>query len=129
VAFPAWLAVAIGGGTGAVLRWALSGALAGRSPVEGFPLGTWVVNLVGCFAIGVATVVAERTGWNPTVRLASITGILGGFTTFSAFGAETMGLMSGGRSALAAAYALASVVGGLGAVGAGRMLAEGFPAR
>jgi len=126
---PDALLVACGGGAGAVARWTLGTAIGGRSEVGGFPVGTWVVNVAGCLAIGVAQACAERFGWHPGWRLAATTGFLGGFTTFSAFGAETVGLWESGRAGVACGYVAASIVCGIAAVAVGRYLAGSFGAR
>jgi CrcB protein len=115
--------VAAGGAIGAVARYGLSGWLAKH--VTSFPLGTLVVNALGCLAIGILMTLSEERGNVSThARLFIAVGLLGAFTTFSTFGYETFGLLRRGETA----YALASVAGnvllGLGAVVAGRALAR-----
>ena len=102
--------VASGGAIGSVLRYGVSLLLAS-------PWGTLAVNVVGCFAIGVAS---ELVG--PT-RLLLVTGILGGFTTFSAFGNETFAFLRAGDTRGAALNVVANVLLGLLAVALGRWLA------
>jgi CrcB protein len=118
-----WLAVAIGGALGSVMRFGLStwvASFAGRA----FPYGTLAVNILGCLAMGMLMVwLAER---DATLRLGLTVGLLGGFTTFSAFSAETLTLMSQGAWDRALAYVLASVVLCLGAAWAGASLARQF---
>lgn len=112
------LAVFIGGGLGAVLRW-----LVGRWTLAwfgtGFPVGTIAVNIVGSFMIGMA--IGGLTGVGPTARLFFVTGFLGGFTTFSAFSLDALTLWERGQHGLAAAYVLASVLFSLAAVFAGML--------
>ena len=82
-----------GSGCGAVLRWQASRVLAVLTP--GFPLGTTVVNLVGCFLIGCASAWLAPRGHVPSHwRLLLTTGFLGGFTTFSTFSLETVQLLA-----------------------------------
>ena len=111
-----WGWVFLFGGLGALARVGVATAL----PARGLPWGTLTVNVVGCLLIGVAFHWFEARGellspW----RLALIGGFLGGFTTFSAFGIETFELIRSGQLAVAAAYAAASLVLGLLAVGTG----------
>lgn len=84
------LAVALGGGLGALLRfWVASAVQAGRG-TDAFPWGTLVVNVIGCFAMGVVVALVERRVVTaPEVRAFLAVGVLGGFTTFSAFAQET----------------------------------------
>lgn len=98
-----WFAVALGGACGSLARYALSAAL--RSAVHGFPWGTLAVNTIGSFAMGAITAWAlTRPGALPdTVRLGLTTGLLGGFTTYSAFSIETLLLWRDGQGLLALA--------------------------
>jgi CrcB protein len=122
----AW--VAVGGALGAVARYAVSGAVTRAVPGGGFPWGTFVVNVSGCLLIGVAVALVERlSSYGLPVRLFLVTGILGGFTTFSAFGVETLFLLKRGQTAIALAYAFGSLAAGVAAVALG--LALGAPAR
>lgn len=100
--------IAIGGGSGSVLRYLLSRAV--HSTADGFPTATLVTNLLGALLLG-ALVVAVTEVWRPhrLVRPALGTGLLGGFTTFSTFAEETRAASPG----IAVAYLLATVVGGL----------------
>ncbi|WP_333712110.1 fluoride efflux transporter FluC [Yoonia sp.] len=111
------ISAALGGALGAVLRYLVGLAVA-------FPLGTLVINVAGSFLIGVVWVAFAARGlqaWLPFV----MTGILGGFTTFSAFSLDTLRLLEGGRLAAAGGYVLASVVLSILACGAGLWLAKG----
>lgn len=105
-----YLAIALGGALGSVLRYAVQSAL--RPVSGGFPWGTLTVNLVGSFLIGLCAALAERQGGS-WIRPWLMVGVLGGFTTFSAFSLENVHLLRGGQLALTFAYLLASVAGGL----------------
>jgi CrcB protein len=88
-----------------------------------FPYGTLAVNLIGCFLIGFLSQLAESRGvFTAESRTFVFIGILGGFTTFSAFGNETMNLWREGESLLAMANVAAHLLLGLGAVWASRAL-------
>jgi len=105
--------IAVGGGLGALARFGLSGLVQGRG--ASFPLGTLAVNAVGCFLIGA---VFDRL--SAEARAFAVVGVLGGFTTFSAFGHETVELLRGGQLGLALANAGLNVGLGIGAVLLGR---------
>ena len=118
------LLVAAGGAVGAAARYSLSGAIA-RAAGNGWPWGTFVVNLSGSLLIGVlAGWFALRGEQAEPWRLLLGVGVLGGFTTFSAFSLETVQLIERKAYAPAAAYALGSVVVGVIAVFAGLWLAR-----
>ena len=105
--------VACGGALGAVARWALSGWILHRTDST-FPLGTLTVNLVGCLLAGLLAGVVIRTANVPMdLQVFLMTGILGGFTTFSAFGVDTVYLLRRYEFAAALGYVLLSVVGGI----------------
>ena len=111
-----WLLLFAAGGAGAILRYALALWVDGRAG-PGFPWGTFTVNVTGCFAIGVlATLADEHAAIAPTTRLFLVTGLLGGFTTFSTFGMETWQLIEDGSAWLALANAGGSVIAALVAV-------------
>ncbi len=118
-----WIAVALGGAAGSAARYG-AGLLAARLLGAAFPWGTLLVNLAGCLAIGVGTGCAEPRGVPDAARLFLFAGVLGGFTTFSAFGLETMRLFGEGQSARAAANVAANLTGGLAAVWAGMSLGK-----
>ena len=110
------LVVGAGGALGAVARYKLSGLILHRTLDWNFPLATFVVNVLGCAVAGLLSGLVERHDmFGPHVRLLLFTGILGGFTTFSAFGLETLFLLRRSQPATAAAYVVLSVVIGLGA--------------
>ena len=114
------LLVGAGSFLGGIARWTLSG-LVHRWAGAGFPWGTLAVNVAGCFAIGaVLHLVEDRSLLGPDARLFLVVGILGGFTTFSAFGWETFELLRSGQLGLAMLNAGGSVAGGLAAVWLGR---------
>jgi len=117
-----WLLLFAGGGAGATLRYALALWVDGRAG-PGFPWGTFAVNVSGCFAIGVfATLADEHALISPTTRLLLVTGLLGGFTTFSTFSMETWQLIEDGAGWLALANAGGSLAAGLAAVVLGAVL-------
>jgi CrcB protein len=104
-----WLIFA-GGGLGAVLRYWVQGLVYDRMG-SAFPYGTVLVNIAGCFVIGLLMVsMEERFLASPALRLFLTVGILGGFTTFSSFSFETMALFRDGESALALANVGLSVL-------------------
>lgn len=116
--------VGLGGFAGAVLRYLVSGWVQSAAHSTTFPWGTLFVNAAGCFVIGALSYLADMRGMlNPDVRLFLIVGLLGGFTTFSTFGNETMNLIRDGEHFLAGANACASVLICLASVWAGRALA------
>ena len=119
-----FLWIAVGGATGALLRYAVGGW--GQSLTRGeFPLGTLVVNVLGCFAIGVcAAVLVGPVLVREEFRFAVMIGLLGAFTTFSTFGLETYALASDGQRLLALLNVALSNVVGLVAVWIGFKLAQ-----
>jgi len=91
-----------------------------RGAASGFPFGTWLVNVSGCFLIGLWAGLATRYAWlNGDLRLLLVTGVLGGFTTFSAFGLESLQLLRRGEMTLAWLYVGGSVLLGLVMVATG----------
>ena len=111
------LIVALGGGLGSVLRYKFGGLVLHHTPSWEFPLSTFSVNILGCLVIGVLGALAEHHDlFSASSRLFLFTGILGGFTTFSAFGYETFFLLRRGLLNVASCYVLLSVVCGLAAV-------------
>ncbi len=107
--------VAAGGALGSLARWSLAELL----PAGGgaFPWATFTANVSGCLLLGALTVVLTDV-WPPTryARPFLAVGVLGGFTTFSAYVLETRALLAAGHGAVAAAYVAGSVVAGLAAV-------------
>jgi CrcB protein len=100
--------IALGGAAGSVLRY-LAGGTVQRMGGLGFPVGTLVVNVTGCLLIGALSQHFMNTQTHPYMRAALITGFCGGYTTFSAFSLETVGLVEGGAYGKAAAYIVLSV--------------------
>ncbi|MCJ7871657.1 fluoride efflux transporter CrcB [Phaeobacter sp. J2-8] len=116
--------VALGGALGASARY-LTGLAVVRLMGHGFPWGTFAVNVLGSFLMGVLVVVLSQyhaTRFAPLV----ITGFLGGFTTFSAFSLDTVALFERGQMTAAAFYVLASVGLAIAALFAGMMAAKGY---
>ena len=117
------LLVALGGAIGSVARYKLSGFVLHQTLDWRFPAGTFAVNVIGCLAAGVLAGLAEKHDMlSPDTRVLLFTGLLGGFTTFSAFGLETMHLLKRGDLGVAAANVLLSVAAGLVALWLGLAL-------
>jgi CrcB protein len=115
------LLIGVGGFIGSILRYLTSGYVQQASKSIDFPYGTLVVNLLGCFIIGFLAQLAEDRGvFTNQSRLFVFTGFLGGFTTFSSFGNETLNLMRDSQMFNALANVGANVVLGLFAVWLGR---------
>lgn len=109
--------VALGGAIGSVVRFKLSGWVLHHTVDWRFPAGTFAVNVIGCLTAGIlAGLVEKHDYFSPDTRMLLFTGFLGGFTTFSAFGLETMFLLKRGEVLIAAANVVLSVVAGLLAV-------------
>ena len=114
--------VGLGGALGAIARYLLGG-LAQRLLGSEFPWGTMAANISGCFLIGlIAGLLPE--GESTTSRLFLVVGILGGFTTFSAFGFETLNLLKDDSFGLAAANVGVQLAAGLIAVAGGHLLSR-----
>ncbi|WP_255553909.1 fluoride efflux transporter CrcB [Sphingomicrobium clamense] len=115
------LMVFLGGGLGALLRWGVGKwTLAWFG--SGFPIGTLAVNIVGGLVIGLAIGALEGVG--QPAKLFFITGLLGGFTTFSAFSLDALALWQRGETATAALYVVASVLLSLAACAGGYLLSR-----
>jgi CrcB protein len=116
------LLVGIGGFIGSVFRYLLSGFVQNLS--ISFPLGTLVVNSLGCFIIGLLSYLAEEHGvFTTETRLLIFVGFLGGFTTFSTFSNETMNLFRSGENFWAILNVCAHVILGITLVWIGRVTA------
>jgi fluoride exporter len=100
--------IALGGAVGSLLRYLIGGAVQ-RSSASGFPIGTLFVNVVGCLLVGVFVRFLLNMQTSPELRALLIVGFCGGFTTFSTFSYETVGLLQGGEYVRAATYMLGSV--------------------
>lgn len=117
------LAVGTGGFLGSVARYILSYSIQTRVE-HGFPFGTFTVNIIGCFLIGllIGLSLSKPGSMSDNSRLFLSTGFCGGFTTFSAFSAETFSLLDKGDTSLALVYMLSSVIAGLLATWAGILI-------
>lgn len=116
--------VGLGGGIGSVLRYLLT---IGSQQWLGtrFPIGTLIVNLVGCLLIGAISQVAEsREEFSESLRIFLVVGILGGFTTFSSFGNDTINAMRASGPTLAGTNVAIQVIGGIFLVWCGRFLIQ-----
>ncbi|MDY6949058.1 MAG: fluoride efflux transporter CrcB [Pseudomonadota bacterium] len=108
------LLVALGGALGSVTRFKLSGWVLHQAANWRFPAGTLAVNLIGCLIAGLlAGMAAKQDIFTADARLFLFTGLLGGFTTFSAFGLETLLLLKRGEAGVAITNVVISVVVGL----------------
>ncbi|WP_407495105.1 fluoride efflux transporter CrcB [Pseudooceanicola sp. MF1-13] len=116
--------VALGGAVGASARY-LTGLAAIRIMGPGFPWGTLVVNVIGSFLMGVLVVALAQFSANRFAPLL-MTGLLGGFTTFSAFSLDAVTLWERGDTSAAAAYVAVSVILSLAALLAGLFIARGL---
>lgn len=116
--------VALGGALGSVSRYLLGTWTQSLSKSIDFPYGTLTVNLIGCFVIGFLSQLAESRGaFTPESRALVFIGILGGFTTFSSFGNDTINLLRDGETFNALANIGANVIVGLLLVWLGRTVA------
>jgi CrcB protein len=114
------LLVAIGGAIGSVARYKVSGWVLNHTLDWKFPAGTLAVNVIGCLLAGLLAGLAERQAlFSAETRLLLFTGLLGGFTTFSAFGLETMVLLRRGDLWIAGSNIALSVAAGIAALGIG----------
>ena len=119
------LVVGLGGFVGSIARFKLGGFILHRSEAWNFPLSTFLVNLIGCFVIGALAGLVERHDlFSPAARTFLFAGLLGGFTTFSAFAYEGAFLLRRGMLSVASLYAMLSVIGGLMAVWLGLKLID-----
>ncbi len=126
------LNVALGGAMGSVLRYQVGRAVSGiAGPGNAFPWGTLAVNIAGSLAMGALVgwlargSIAEQSAEN--ARLLIGVGLLGGFTTFSAFSSELVTMLHRGQAGMAAGYAAASLAAGMAAVIVGLVAAQSVP--
>jgi fluoride exporter len=118
------LFVALGGALGSVSRYLFGTWVQTLSKSIDFPFGTLAVNLIGCFVIGLFSQLAETRGaFTPESRALLFIGVLGGFTTFSSFGNDTVNLLRDGEAFNALANIGTNVMAGLVLVWLGRMAA------
>jgi CrcB protein len=115
-----WTAIALGSAAGGLLRHAVTEGITGLVG-GGFPWGTLAVNVTGSLAIGACFALSASApgGWSPLARHAAMTGLLGGFTTFSTFSVQTLVLLQQGHWLAAAGNVSASVGVGVLACAAG----------
>jgi CrcB protein len=105
--------IALGGGIGALLRYKFGAWVLSYFHGWQFPLATFSVNILGCLLAGVLLGLHEKFALSESVRLFLMVGLLGGFTTFSAFGVESVQLLRRGEYLIASANVLLSVLCGL----------------
>jgi len=118
------LIIGIGGFIGSVLRYWVSGLAQGISRTISFPIGTFAVNIIGCFFIGLFAHLSDSRGlFTDTSRAFVFIGLLGGFTTFSAFSNETFNLLHDGEMTLATLNIVGQIVLCIGSVWLGRAVA------
>ncbi|MBL7852110.1 MAG: fluoride efflux transporter CrcB [Cyclobacteriaceae bacterium] len=108
------LIIGAGSFLGGIARYGLSQVIQARL-LSSFPYGTLTVNVIGCFFIGMVYALTDRGNLAEGWRLFLVTGILGGFTTFSAFSHETVAMLRDGQTVEALAYVAGSVIVGLAA--------------
>lgn len=113
------LLVGLGGAAGSIMRYLVSVFVA-KYALFAFPLGTFLINLIGCFCIGLFTNIIPSTN----LRILLIIGFCGGFTTFSTFANETLALINNNQYLLAFVYALSSCILGVSAVWLGMWIAK-----
>lgn len=116
--------IGLGGFIGSVMRYLASGWVQEATKSSQFPYGTLAVNVIGCLLIGLLSQLADARGaLTPDSRAFLIVGLLGGFTTFSTFGNESMSLLRAGQSLSAFVNVGGHIFLGLGAVWLGRVVA------
>jgi len=119
------LMVGVGGFLGSVLRYLVGGLVQSAAAGSTFPYGTLVVNVTGCYAIGVVSSLVETPGaFGPGARALIVMGVLGGYTTFSAFGNETVNLLRDSQRLAAGINVGAHLVLAFSAVWLGRLTAS-----
>ncbi|MBX3702175.1 MAG: fluoride efflux transporter CrcB [Steroidobacteraceae bacterium] len=122
----AMILVGFGGLIGSVARYKVGGWVLHLTTLEKFPWSTFAVNVAGCFVAGIlAALVEKHDFFTADTRLFLFTGLLGGFTTFSAFGMDALYLVRRGELLTAASYAGLSVIVGIAAVWLGFRLMGG----
>ncbi len=114
------LLVGLGGAAGSMLRFIFS-EITNRFYASAFPLPTFIINILGCFLIGI---LINSSSLSPTYKLILIAGFCGGFTTFSAFAKENLVLISNGQLLLALTYTVMSCALGVGAVWLGTLITK-----
>ena|SRR5688572_1761880 len=122
----AWLAVGLGGAVGSMARFGVGRLVSQVWPAQQFPLATLIVNVIGCTALGLVVGAVEpgRLAARPSLVAFMTVGVLGGFTTFSTFGLDTVVLLRAGMTGHAVANVLAQVLFGVGGVYLGILLTQ-----
>ena len=119
-----YLLIAAGGALGSIARYWVGSTIAGRMGTK-FPYGTFAINITACVIIGFSlTYLGKRAGLSPAWRFFIPVGFIGAYSTFSTYEWETLSTLRSGAFALAALYALGSLVVGLAATWGGALLAE-----
>jgi len=119
-----YLLIAAGGALGSIARYWVGSTIAGRAGIK-FPYGTLVVNISACIVIGFTlTYLGKRADLNPAWRFLVAVGFIGAYSTFSTYEWETLSTLRSGAFALAALYAVGSLILGLAATWCGAALAE-----
>ena len=118
------LLIFIGGGLGSTLRYIL-GTVAKDYWGITYPYGTFIINIIGCFFIGLILALGlGKSDINQELKIFLTIGFAGGFTTFSTFGHESATLISHGQTIQSMTYIALSITGGIGAIYAGEFLAK-----
>ena len=119
-----YLLIGVGGALGSIVRYWVGSTIAGRMGTK-FPYGTFVINLTACVIIGFSlTYLGKHIELSPAWRFLVPIGFIGAYSTFSTYEWETLSTLRSGAFALAALYAVGSLIAGLAAVWCGAMLAE-----
>ena len=119
-----YLLIAAGGALGSIARYWVGSTIAGRMGTR-FPYGTFIVNLTACLVIGFSlTYLGRRVELSPAWRFFIPIGFIGAYSTFSTYEWETLSTLRAGAFAMAAVYAVGSLIVGLAAVWGGALLAE-----
>jgi CrcB protein len=122
-----YLLIAAGGALGSIARYWVGSSIAGRMGIK-FPYGTLIVNLTACVIIGFSmTYLGRRAEISPAWRFLIPVGFIGAYSTFSAYEWETLSSLRAGAFAIAAVYAVGSLILGLVAVWGGSVIGEMVP--
>lgn len=120
--------VGLGGSIGSIARYKLGGLISHITVQKSFPYSTFVINVLGCLIIGLLAGLAERYNlFSQSTRLFLFTGLLGGFTTFSAFGLDAILLVLRNEWITATLYTSASVILGITAIWLGLKIISALP--